>query len=68
MEDLTDSTTREASSPSINWKHVDGPLLTCSDGSLHWVTTWERLLLRGGHLSIEILDQKYRTDIPEKGI
>lgn len=70
MEDLTDSgsTTREPGTPCIQWDHKDGPLLTCSDGSLHWVTMWERLLLRANYITLESLDKKYRTDIPQKGI
>ena len=33
------------SQPHINWKHIDGPLLYCSDGQLHWLTWRERLRL-----------------------
>lgn len=31
--------------PYVNWKHIDGPLLYCSDGRLHWLTWRERLRL-----------------------
>ena len=29
--------------PSINWNHVDGPVLFFSDGQMHWLTWIERL-------------------------
>ena len=31
------------SEPHINWNHIDGPLLTCRDGTPHWLTVTERL-------------------------
>lgn len=49
--------------PSIVWKHTDGPLLTCSDGTLHWLTWWERFQLWRGKTTIEALDRKYRKDL-----
>jgi hypothetical protein len=36
------------SKPYINWRHVDGPLLCCTDGSLHWLTFVERLQFKMG--------------------
>ena len=47
--------------PSINWKHVDGPLLICRDGSIHWLTLWERFQLWLGYIDIDHLDMKYGT-------
>jgi len=35
-----------ASGPSVNWKHVDGPLMTWA-GHLHWLTWGERMNLCG---------------------
>jgi hypothetical protein len=31
------------SRPSIKWRHIDGPLLTFSDGQMHWLTLRERV-------------------------
>lgn len=45
--------------PYINWKHVDGPLLICSDGTLHWLTWFERILLAFGSTDEYALDAKY---------
>ena len=52
--------------PRIKWDHVDGPLLTCHDGTPHWLTMWERLLYRAGYLTIEELDRRYNSE-PQKG-
>lgn len=46
--------------PEINWNHIDGPLLHTSDGSLHWLTILERLLMWLDLLDIETLDVRYR--------
>lgn len=45
--------------PSINWKHVDGPMLICRDGTIHWLTIWERLQFRLGFIDIDYLDKKH---------
>jgi hypothetical protein len=29
--------------PYIQWNHIDGPLLCCRDGTLHWLTKAEQL-------------------------
>lgn len=29
--------------PSIQWRHIDGPLLHFSDGQMHWLTWRERI-------------------------
>lgn len=53
-------------SPHIQWNHIDGPLLTCTDGIVHWLTLLERMYLKIGIITIEDLDNKYRVDIPQK--
>lgn len=47
------------SKPHINWKHVDGPLLCCRDGTPHWLTMQERIWMRLGLTNIEQLDRRY---------
>ena len=46
--------------PSINWKHVDGPLLYTSDGQLHWLTWRERFRLFWGWADIHDIDFEHR--------
>jgi hypothetical protein len=48
------------SKPWIKWNHIDGPLLVCRDGTPHWLTLWERLLLRIGLTDVVKLDKKHR--------
>ena len=50
------------SQPHIVWNHIDGPLLCCRDGTLHWLTVTERLWLRMGVTHINQLDEKYNQD------
>jgi len=38
----------------------DGPLLTFSDGQMHWLTPWERILLALGLTDAEGLQRKRR--------
>lgn len=45
--------------PEINWKHIDGPLLYCSDNSLHWLTYRERIQMALGWVDIHDLDAKH---------
>lgn len=47
--------------PEINWKHIDGPLLYCSDGQLHWLTWRERARLFFGTADIHDIDFEYRS-------
>ena len=54
------------SEPHIKWNHIDGPLLCCRDGTLHWLTKLERLWLRMGFTNITQLDEKY-CQKPQKG-
>lgn len=55
------------SKPHIKWDHIDGPLLYCADGQIHWLTLLERLYFKMGLITLEELDRKYRTDIPQRG-
>ncbi len=43
----------------INWKHIDGPMFSGKDGSIHWLTLWERLLFRCGLMTKEDLERQY---------
>lgn len=52
--------------PHIKWDHVDGPLLTCRDGTPHWLSAWERLLMHSGFLTIDELDRRHNNE-PQKG-
>ena len=47
------------SQPDIKWKHIDGPMLSCRDGTIHWLTYWERFCFFVGLINIEQLDAKY---------
>ena len=50
----------EASEPFIDWKHVDGPLLICSTGNLHWLTLGDRFRLWVGLNTIKELDERWK--------
>lgn len=56
----------EDSTPQINWNHIDGPLLTCRDGTPHWLTTVESLWMKMGFTNINQLDNKYCQE-PQRG-
>ncbi len=45
--------------PYIKWKHIDGPMLTCSDGSMYWLTWFEQFQFKFGFTNIEKLNRKY---------
>lgn len=47
--------------PKVNWKHVDGPLLYCSNGQLHWLTWRERFRLYWGLADLHDIDFERRT-------
>lgn len=49
----------EGARPYIQWNHIDGPLLVCSDGHLHWLTMHERMMLRFGFTNTKLLDKKH---------
>lgn len=44
--------------PYIDWLHPDGPLLTCRNGELHWLSYFERFKIRFGYLTIYDLEHK----------
>ena len=48
--------------PHIQWNHVDGPVLICHDGSMHWLTMWERMALKFGFITVKSLDKQYNMD------
>ena len=54
-------TTPNRSGPAIQWDYVDGPLLTCSDGTPHLLTLLERLMLRADIVTIEQLDAQHNS-------
>lgn len=55
----------EDGEPHINWYHVDGPLLICSDGTPHWLTIVESFLIKVGFTDIKKLDEKYKIESEE---
>ena len=46
--------------PNIIPNHVDGPLLTFSDGQMHWLTPWERILFYFGLTDAYAIQRKRR--------
>lgn len=50
---------------TINWKHIDGPLMHLSNGQLHWLTYWERIQLLFGSIDIHELDMKLQRSPQE---
>lgn len=51
--------------PSIEAKHIDGPLLIFRNGELHWLTLWERLLFKLGMTDAKALERKHRPHLVE---
>lgn len=49
--------------PSINRKHIDGPLLYMRNGEIHWLTPWERILLWFGRTDALALERKHRPHL-----
>jgi hypothetical protein len=49
--------------PYIQWNHIDGPVLVCENGSMHWLTYIERLLMFLGFTNVAKLNRKYSKDI-----
>jgi hypothetical protein len=45
--------------PAINWNHVDGPLLYCRNGAIHWLTIVDRFRFWMGWDDIYSLERKY---------
>jgi hypothetical protein len=45
--------------PHIQWRHIDGPLLSMRTGEVHWLTLWERIQFRFGWTDIWKLESKH---------
>lgn len=46
----------------IKWGHIDGPMLRCSDGNIHFLTLFERLMFSVGVYNITTLDKMYNNE------
>lgn len=46
--------------PVVIWGHYRGPVLVCSDGSIHFLGWVERMKLELGWVTVETLDRKHR--------
>lgn len=46
--------------PHIQMNHIDGPLLHFRNGELHWLTLWERVMVRLGRADAYSLERKHR--------
>ena len=55
--------------PSVCWKHEDGPLMTLTDGTLHWITLMERFLLWLGVATLKEINEIHLVEysIPYNG-
>lgn len=51
------------STAKLQHNHIDGPLLTCTDGTPHFLTLIERLMLSLHLTSVEVLDLVHRKDM-----
>ncbi len=45
--------------PRFFAQHKDGPVLICSDGTLHWLDLQEKMMLRIGALNIVVMNNRY---------
>lgn len=59
QQQLPDHHTHETA--YIKWTHVDGPMLRCSDGTIHFLTLFERLMFAVGAYTIDSLDKTHNT-------
>ena len=50
---------RKRGEPFIQWKHPDGPMLVCCDGTLHWLTLKERIYFKFGWTDLILLNFEY---------
>lgn len=48
---------------TIQWKHIDGPMLIMRSGELHWLTLGERFLCWIGRADAESLEYKHRPNL-----
>ncbi len=53
--------------PHIDFKHIDGPMLWCRDGTCHFLTSLERIQLKLGMTTIEKLEEIYMNTEPQRG-
>ena len=44
--------------PSVQWKHIDGPMLTWA-GHIHWLTIIERLSIWSGYRTVYQIAEKH---------
>lgn len=56
------------SMPHIQFEHVDGPMLHCRDGSVHFLTWRERIALKFGMITLEELDARHRSIMPAMSV
>lgn len=45
--------------PSVQWNHVNGPLLNLVDGTIHWLTLLERFLLWTNNATLDEIQEKH---------
>lgn len=53
----------ENARPYIQTWHIDGPVLRLRDGSLHWLTLWERINVWFGRDDAMTLEARHRPDL-----
>ncbi len=53
----------ETARPHIEWHHIDGPLLVMRDGSLRWLTLWQRFMCSVGWVDALSLEKRHRPDL-----
>lgn len=49
--------------PSLNMRHIDGPMIYFRDGQMHWLTLLERIAVHLGWDDAETLERKHRPDL-----
>ena len=49
--------------PSLNMDHIDGPVITFSDGQMHWLTWRERIAVALGFADANSLQIKLRPKL-----
>lgn len=54
--------------PSIQWNHIDGPLLHLRSGELHWLTWWERVRVWLGYENEFTLEKKYAPEFVNRWV
>lgn len=59
LPSTTKTSYRAGSEPSINWRHIDGPVLCLRDGRMHWLTLWERIEYLLGFTDTNALELKH---------